>query len=219
MKLGGMKTVHLCAQTVIVLMLGGCLESGSDDGPGITPPIDDNRAPAISGTPNSSVLMGDPYSFLPVASDPDDDPLTFIVQGEPTWLDINSSSGALTGTPSLGDVGVHTGIVVSVNDGELSASLAQFSVTVVANADGSVTLSWTAPTLNEDGTALTDLASYKIHYGTSSRNYTVEIPVDLGTTMLVVNNLTPDTYYFAATAINLSDVESQFSGEAIRIVN
>ena len=213
------RIAYIAATLSVLLMTGGCLSGSSNEGPGVTPPVDDNRAPVISGTPNSSVLMGDPYTFQPVASDPDRDPLTFSVSSAPDWLQINSVSGALTGTPSLGDVGVHTGIVVSVNDGELSASLAQFSVTVVANADGSVTLSWTAPTLNEDGTALTDLASYKIHYGTSSRNYTIEIPVDLGTTMLVVDNLTPDTYYFAATAINLSDVESRFSGEAIKIVN
>ena len=28
------------------------------------------------------------------------------------------------------------------------------------------TLNWTAPTTNTDGTALTDLAGYKIYYGT-----------------------------------------------------
>ena len=142
----------------------------------------------------------------PSATDVDNDPLTFSVNGEPNWLDIDAVSGALTGTPQLGDVGTYPGIVVSVSDGSLSASLPQFTVDVVQNANGSVSLSWTAPTLNEDGTALTDLAGYKIHYGTSSGNYTVEIPVDLGTTTLMVDNLTPDTYYFAATAINSSRI-------------
>ena len=151
--------------------------------------------------------------------DVDSDPLTFSVDGEPNWLSIDSDSGALTGTPTLADVGTYPGIVISVSDGSLSASLPQFTVDVIQNANGSATLSWTAPTLNEDGTALTDLAGYKIYYGTSSGTYTVEIPVDVGTTTLVVENLTPDTYYFAGTAINSSDVESRFSDEAVKSVN
>ena len=207
-----------------MMTLAGCLGSGDDNSivsnnPLPTPPPS-NSAPTISGNPDSSVLVEEQYSFTPSASDVDpDDVLTFAVSGEPDWLTIDSGSGALTGTPTLEHVGTYPGIVVSVSDGSLSASLPQFTVDVVQNADGSVTLSWTAPTLNEDGTALTDLAGYKIYYGTSSRNYTIEIPVDLGTTTLVVDNLTPDTYYFAATAINSSDIESQFSGEAIKIVN
>ena len=212
-----------------LMTLAGCLDSGEDTSlissnepppnnppPPPPPPPPSNSAPTISGVPGSSVLMGEEYAFTPSATDVDNDPLTFSVNGEPTWLDIDAVSGALTGTPQLGDVGTYPGIVVSVSDGSLSASLPQFTVDVVQNANGSVSLSWAAPTLNEDGTALTDLAGYQIHYGTSSRNYTVEIPVDLGTTTLVVDNLTPDTYYFAAKAINLAGEQSRFSGEAVR---
>lgn len=204
----------------IVVSLGGCLSketaatSAAPD-PGGT----SNRAPTISGVPNSSVLMGEQYSFSPTATDADNDPLSFNIQGAPNWLRIDANSGAVTGSPLLGDVGTYSGILVSVSDGTLSASLPQFSVAVVQNANGSVTLTWTAPTLNEDGTALTDLAGYKIHYGTSSGSYSVQIPVDLGTTMLMVDNLVPDTYYFAATAINSSNIESRYSGEAIKVVN
>ena len=197
--------------------LGGCLTKETTatlDSGGPT-----NNAPTISGTPSPSVLIDKQYSFTPSASDVDNDPLTFSVSGEPTWLNIDANSGALTGTPTLANVGTYSGITVSVTDGSLSSSLPEFRVDVVQNADGSVTLSWAAPALNEDGTALTDLAGYKIYYGTSSRNYTTQIPVDLGTTTLVVDNLTPDTYFFAATAINSADVESQYSGEAVRMVN
>ena len=63
-------------------------------------------------------------------------------------LIINSGNGALTGTLLLRDVGTYSGIVVSVSDGSLSASLPQFTVNVVQNADGSITLSWTPPSQN-----------------------------------------------------------------------
>lgn len=217
----------LFVQMGAIMILAGCLDSGADTVatdpappvPPVVPPVGGNSAPTITGSPGSSVLMDEPYSFTPSASDVDNDQLTFAVSGEPDWLTINSGNGAVTGTPTLADVGPHSGIVVSVSDGSLSASLPQFTIDVVQNADGSVTLSWAAPTLNEDGTALSDLAGYKVYYGTSSRSYTVEIPVDLGTTTLMVDNLTPDTYYFAATAINLADVESQYSIEAVTMVN
>ena len=46
---------------------------------------------------------------------------------------------------------------------------------------GTVTISWQPPRENTNGTALTDLAGYTIHYGTSSQNYTspqVSVRVD-----------------------------------------
>ena len=212
--------IRFTALAVIVSLGGGLSKEDTGTEAAPDPIAPSNSAPTISGNPNSSVLMGEQYLFTPSAADADNDPLTFDVQGEPNWLSINSGSGALTGAPTLADVGSYSGIVVSVSDGSASASLPQFGVDVVQSADGSITLSWTAPTQNEDGSALTDLAGYKIYYGTSSGNYSNQIRIDgVGMTTQVVNNLTPDTYYFVATAFNASEVESGFSGEATKIVN
>ncbi|MDH3432879.1 MAG: putative Ig domain-containing protein, partial [Gammaproteobacteria bacterium] len=130
-----------------------------------------NRAPSISGTPPSSVEIGATYSFTPIASDPDDDPISFTISGLPPWASFNNATGELSGAP--GAAGVHSGIVISVTDGSLSTSLPAFSITVEDPIVilGSVTLSWIAPTQNEDGTALTDLAGYKIYWGTTSGSY------------------------------------------------
>jgi hypothetical protein len=163
-------------------------------------------------------LVGEQYSFTPSASDADDDLLTFSVSGEPDWLTINSDNGALTGSPLLEHVGTYPGIVVSVSDGSLSASLPQFTVTVVQNANGSITLSWTPPTQNEDGSDV-ELAAYKFYYGTSPGNYPNQLRVDSpGMTMYVLENLTPGTYYVVATAISTSEMESVFSNEASKQV-
>jgi fibronectin type 3 domain-containing protein len=84
---------------------------------------------------------------------------------------------------------------------------------------GSATLSWDAPTLNADGSPLTDLAGYKIYYGTSSRSYSVVL-ISMGTaTSYVVSNLANGTYYFAVTAINNSGGESDFSNEVIKTIS
>jgi len=71
-----------------------------------------------------------------------------------------------------------------------------------------------------DGTPLTDLAGYKLYYGTSEGNYTKTISVDNpGIVTYVVDNLPLDTYYFVATAYNNSGVESPYSGVAVKVVN
>jgi len=71
------------------------------------------------------------------------------------------------------------------------------------------------PTLNTDGSPLTDLASYKIYYGNESGKYQTSIEINNnGMTIYVVEYLTSNTYYFVMTAINSSGVESDFSGEA-----
>jgi hypothetical protein len=85
---------------------------------------------------------------------------------------------------------------------------------------GMVTLSWQPPTQNADGTPLLDLSGYTIYFGTQSQSYDSEIELDNpGLTTYVVENLVPDTYYFAATAVNSSGMESTFSGEVAIAVN
>jgi len=77
-----------------------------------------------------------------------------------------------------------------------------------------VTLQWDAPTENVDGSALSDLKGYKVHYGQESNSYedTIEI-ANPGLTTYVVDNLPSGTYYFAVTAYNSNGHESTLSGE------
>ncbi len=211
----------ICIHAAALVFLSGCLSGSSDSGKSVVnpPPPAGNSAPTISGTPGSSIKVSEQYSFTPAATDANDDPLSFSVQGEPGWLDINSTTGNLSGTPLLEHVGTYSGIIVSVSDGSLSASLPQFTVDVVQTADGSITLSWTAPTQNEDGSALMDLTAYKFYYGTSPGSHPNEVRVDSpGITTYVLENLTPATYYIIATAINSNEVESGISNEASKQV-
>jgi len=56
---------------------------------------------------------------------------------------------------------------------------------------------------NTDGSPLTDLTGYKIYYGNESGNYQASIQIDNpGIAIYVVENLTPNTYYFVLTVIN-----------------
>jgi len=81
-------------------------------------------------------------------------------------------------------------------------------------------LSWTAPTENVDGTALTDLAGYTVHWGTGSRSYSQTAELNgANSTQYQVNDLASGTWYFAVTARNAAGAESAYSGEVSKTVN
>jgi hypothetical protein len=179
-----------------------------------------NRAPTISGTPSTAVMSGAAYAFTPTANDPDGDTLTFSIANKPGWANFSQTTGALTGTPGAGDVGTTSGVVISVSDGKAApVSLAGFNVTVQAVATGSATLSWTPPTQNTDGSALTDLAGYKVYWGPAQGTYPNSVALNSpGLSSYVVTGLIPGTYFFVVTAVNSSGLESQFSNSSSKTI-
>ncbi|MCH1918533.1 DUF4347 domain-containing protein [Shewanella sp. A3A] len=104
-----------------------------------------NRAPEISGSPSNAAQEGVSYSFTPTAIDADGDLLTFTITNLPSWASFDSNTGTLSGTPSLSAAGDYSNIVISVSDGELSASLPAFSISVV-NTNQPPVISGTPPT-------------------------------------------------------------------------
>src|SRR5580698_9107176 len=114
----------------------------------VSVPNPTNHPPTISGTPAASVRVGSTYTFTPTAEDPDGDHLTFSVSNRPAWLTFNSATGTLTGTPSAANAGTYSGIIISVSDGQASASLPAFSIQVTA----ALTISGTPPTSVAAGT-------------------------------------------------------------------
>jgi len=166
--------------------------------------------PTISGSPASSVTAGQLYSFTPTASGPAGLALSFSVQNLPSWATFSVANGTVSGTPSASNVGTFSNIVISVSDGQASASLAAFSIQVKAQGTtGSATLSWVAPTTNTDGTPLTDLAGYIINYGTSSTTLNQQITVSSASaTGYTVTGLASGTWYFTVTAYTSVDTQS-----------
>ncbi len=77
---------------------------------------------------------------------------------------------------------------------------------------GSATVAWTPPTQNEDGSSLTDLAGYRIYYGTNSGNLNLVVDVDNpGLTRYVIENLAGGTWYFGIRAYTSRRTESVMS--------
>jgi hypothetical protein len=173
-----------------------------------------NRAPTISGSPPLTARVGQPYAFKPTARDADGDKLTFSIANKPGWARFDASNGTLWGTPTWENIGKFADVRIKVTDGKATASLAPFTVTVSKNTTGSVTLNWTSPTRNADGTLLTNLAGYRVHYGQASRNYTKSVYVVAAAThSVVIDGLAAGNWYFAIRSVNTLGVTSALSSE------
>jgi hypothetical protein len=168
-----------------------------------------NRAPTISGTPATSVTAGTAYNFQPSGADADGDTLMYSIQNKPSWATFSTTTGQLSGTPA--SAGAFSNIAIGVSDNKGgSASLPAFSITVQSQpTTGNATLSWTPPTQNDDGSTLTDLAGFRIQYGSSPSALTQTIQVaNAGVATYVVTGLTSGSWYFTVRAYNTSGAES-----------
>lgn len=179
-----------------------------------------NPPPVISGSPSTSITVGSSYWFQPAASDPNGNTLTFSILNKPSWVTFNTTNGRITGTPTLANVGTYANITVRVSDGASTVSLPAFAVTVAAVSSGSVTLSWTPPVSNTNGSVLTNLAGYRIVYGTSPGALTQQIQVtNASVSRYVVTGLTRGTYYFAVRAYTTAGAQSNLSNVATKTLN
>jgi hypothetical protein len=75
-----------------------------------------------------------------------------------------------------------------------------------------VVLTWDVPTVNEDGSPLTDLVAYYVYVGDSP---TTMLPVYYTTadhTGIVMGYWGPRSRYYAVSAVNADGIESQLTG-------
>jgi hypothetical protein len=144
---------------VVAASLSGCFDGGSggdDNGvagpvaeqpspaPTPTPPTN-NQPPEVSGTPAATVVIGQTYSFQPVASDADDDFLEYTITNQPTWASFNDETGLLTGVPTDTHVGESQDITITVTDGKDTRSIGPFKIRV--NRPNQTSPSNQAPTI------------------------------------------------------------------------
>jgi len=181
------------------------IADGSGDGESLEPKP--NRAPTIAGTPETSLVVGNPWSFAPDAADPDGDTLVFSISGEPNWVQFDSTTGKAWGTPEA--AGSFGPITITADDGTDTASLEPFTLEVVEPALGTALVSWTPPTEREDGTTLDDLAGYHVYWGKDPDDLRHTVPIKgEGQTSHLVENLEAGTWYFAVTAYCSNGLES-----------
>jgi hypothetical protein len=213
----------------VALTLSACGGGGGDgtaqatgsSSPQTGNPLTANQAPVVSGTAPTTAQAGKTYSFQPTATDADKDKITFTIANKPEWAKFDATTGQLTGQPTDAQAGVYKDVEIAATDGKDVSALPQFTITVTkATGAKGFAVDWEAPSENTDGTALTDLQGYKLHYGTASQSYTGAIDISgSGVQSYVVDNLPAGKYYFAVTAVNSAGVESAYSSEVTATLN
>jgi len=84
---------------------------------------------------------------------------------------------------------------------------------------GSISLSWSAPATNSDGSPISDLAGYRVYYGTACGFYTDNVTITNPSTLsATISHLPADTYYVIVRAFNSVNAESQASVEVSKTI-
>jgi hypothetical protein len=178
-----------------------------------------NSSPTISGGAIESVNADSAYSFKPAAADADGDALAFQIANKPAWATFSTLTGELSGAPTPAHAGTYPDVAISVSDGQASASLPAFSITVVQPVIEGDTLYWIAPTAKADGAPLTDLAGFNIAYGPSKTMLYKSVRINNPSVdRYVLDNLAPGTHYFAVSAYTTSGTQSAWSNIVTKVV-
>lgn len=173
--------------------------------------------PTISGTPPTAVTAGSAYLFTPSAS-ASSGTVYFSILNRPSWATFSVFNGTLAGTPTTAEASTYSNIIIKAYSYDQSANLASpnvslpaFSITVNAGSEAA-TLQWTRPTENTDGTTLTNLAGYRINYGSAADELSQSVTVaNPATTSYVMSDLASGTWYFSVEAYNTAGTFSPAS--------
>jgi hypothetical protein len=130
-----------------------------------------------------------------------------------------SGSKAATGTETINSLTSDSHFILSCSNASESVS-GSVDVTINTTGYGTALLSWTPPTENTDNSPLTDLAGYRIYYGTTSHDYTETITInDPMATSYLIENLSSSDWFFAITSFNSLGIESEYSEEATKTID
>jgi hypothetical protein len=214
-RLSGTPTVAGTTSSIMIIVTDGVTSASLQPAFSITvvAPTLTNAVPTISGTPMTTAKVGTPYSFKPASSDANRDTLIFSVDNKPSWAKFDTMTGQLAGVPTV--AATFSNIVIRVSDGKASTALPAFSIAVSPvsmGLPGSVTVSWSAPTLNVDGSTVTRLAGYRVRYGQSPGALSTAVTVpNAGIVNSVIQGLAPGVWYFTVTAFTSEGAESEDS--------
>jgi hypothetical protein len=163
-----------------------------------------NAPPTLAAVANQSSVTGLATTLQLVGSDPNGDPLTYSATSLPPGLSVGSSSGLISGTPTV--VGTYN-VAVSVSDGTQSASRT-FTWTVTGNTSGPGTLR-----ITWDAVPDPRVIGYKVYVGTQPGVYTQTFDAGLATTWTFPSPVAGQQYCFAVSAYIAGNVEGPKSAE------
>lgn len=110
------KVLFILLLLAFILLTSGCLGSLF------------NRSPIIGSIPGTTAKVGMVYTYAIIATDPDEDTLTYTLSVKPDGMTINESTGVVSWTPGEDQVGENQ-VIIEVSDGKKSV-FQTFTITV-----------------------------------------------------------------------------------------
>ena len=93
-----------------------------------------NRAPDFQAIHDTTLKATKRLEYQTIATDPDNDTLSYFFNSAPAWLSITEDAGLIVGTPAVEDTGSYN-VVVAVTDGKGAYDSTSFILRVVPNRD------------------------------------------------------------------------------------
>lgn len=187
-----------------------------------------NPTPAAAGQPTNFISACKTTAFVPLNST---SVIASVSQTAPAWAHTYSYYAAgkepqtlLVACPVGATVSTDGSKCTNAAGADASALTAAsavptFKIAVpVVPTVSTVGLTWTAPTQNTDGSALTDLKSYNIYQGATATSLAKVGTIVSPAVSYTTPTLAPGSYYFAVTSVNSAGVESTQSAVVSTVV-
>ena len=197
-------TTFIFYATVFILDKPSCKKEITIMLPGV------NNAPTIMGRPETSINEDTSYYFTPRVNDIDGDTLSYSIINKPSWGSFNNRTGTLSGTPRNIDVGVTTGIIISVNDGTVDVALPAFDIMVLNTNDAPIAVA-DVVSMNEDTNVTIILQGNDVDTGAVLTYHIVDYPAN-GSVIITENSATyvPEADYFGTDGFTF-EVKDEFN--------
>jgi Putative Ig domain/Abnormal spindle-like microcephaly-assoc'd, ASPM-SPD-2-Hydin len=166
--------------------------------------------PAIASTTTASGTVGSQFSYQITATN---SPTSYAATGLPTGLSVNTSTGLISGTPTIS--GTSSATINATNAGGTGSATLTLGI---ASTSYSVMLSWTAsPSPDAAGY---EISGYNIFRSTTSGGPYTQLNSSLiaGTTYADTTVADGTTYYYVATVVDSSNAQSGYSTQIEAVV-
>jgi len=193
--------------------------SGTDNGT-VTEDVDpdgDNLL-EVAGKLNITDSDAGEAAFIATTSNGNYGNLTITAAGDWSYA-ANNSQSAIQNLAS--NVTLQDNLTVSSIDGTKHTIVITIIGVDEASTTADINLSWVAPSEREDNTsiALSEIAGYKIYYGTTQGQYSNSVDVNDGSAAGYTFKAFPSgTYFFVVTTYDTGGRESQYSAEVKKVI-
>jgi hypothetical protein len=199
---------------VLFSLLSSCIQTAnkadadSQKHQNIPGDIQGNTPPSLRGQGELIIQYTEEFQYQLSAYDVDGDPLIITLANQPSWMQFDQESMLISGQPTFDDVGIYSGIYMSVFDGTDTTRIGPITIHVVEKLY-ELEISWEHSFEDVNNDPISNLAGYIISWGPSPDQLNNKQTVPTANTFSsTVSRIPSGRYYFSMTAVLENAVQS-----------